>query len=100
MINQLTLIPKTIEPERLSQIESKLIASLKQARGLLSLKISDGPLMSPAGPPAFVKVIEASWESLEDMMAWTQTPAAQGDGDKDFLIENGAVLLFYEIKAL
>jgi len=43
-------------------------------------------------------VVEASWQSLEDFMAWVQSPAAQDD--KDFLIQSGAVLLFYEVKEL
>jgi hypothetical protein len=98
MINSLTLLPKSIDPERLDDLISKLIPSMKQANGLLELKVSEGPLMSPGGPPSYSKVIEASWESLEDIMAWAQTSAAQDD--KDFMIESGAILLFYEVKDL
>ena len=98
MISSLTLLPKSIDPERLDDLISKLIPSMKGANGLLELKVSQGPLMSPGGPPSYSKVIEASWESLEDFMAWTQTSAAQDD--KDFMIESGATLLFYEVKDL
>jgi|GEM_PF-3596540 len=98
MINSLTLLPKSIDVERVDDLLSKLISSVKQANGLLKLKVNEGPLMSPGGPSSYAKVVEASWQSLEDFMAWVQSPAAQDD--KDFLIQSGAVLLFYEVKEL
>ena len=54
--------------------------------------------MSPAGPPSYSKVVETTWESLEDFMAWVQNQTPEMQADKDFMIKNGAVLLFYEVK--
>jgi len=53
MINSLTLLPKSIDVERVDDLLSKLISSVKQANGLLKLKVNEGPLMSPGGglPP-------------------------------------------------
>ena len=98
MINVLALFPNTIDPEVLDELISKMIPAFKQGQGLCSLKISDGHVMSPGGPPPYSKVIEASFESLEDFMAWAQTPAAQAD--KKFMIESGIIRLYYEVNEL
>ena len=52
--------------------------------------------MSPGGPPSYSKVIEASFETLEDMMTWVQTPAAQAQ--KEVMVEKGVVMLYFEVK--
>ena len=80
LIHSITLIPKSMDPQRVDDTLSNLIPAFKQAQGLHSLKISEGHLMSPGSPPAYSKVIEASFKSLEDFMAW--------------------VLLFYEVNEL
>ena len=98
MIKSLTLIPKSIDPQYLDDILPNLIHSMKQSKGLVEITGNQGPLMSPGGPPAYSIVVEASWTSLEDFMAWAQTSAAQKD--KDFMITSGAALLFYEQKDL
>jgi len=100
MVNSLTLIPKSIDSEKLEDLLSKQIASMKRANGLRALKMSEGPLMSPGGPPSYSKVVETTWESLEDFMAWVQNQTSANHADKDFMIESGAILLFYEVKEL
>jgi hypothetical protein len=100
MINSLTLFPNSIEPEKMEGLLSKLIESMKKAKGLQEVKVSKDHLMSPGGPPAFAKVLETTWASLEDFMAWAQNQPPEDHADKDFLIENGAVLLFYEVEEL
>jgi len=100
MINLFILLPKSIDPERSDDLLSKLIPSIKQANGLLKLMVSEGPLMSPAGPPSYSKVIEASWESLEEFMAWVEAQTSDAQVDLDFMIESGAILLFYEVEDL
>jgi heme-degrading monooxygenase HmoA len=97
MIDMLTLIPRTIEAERADEIVSGLIRSMKDMDGFRAVKTSNGPLMSPGGRPDYAKVVEASWETLADMMAWVQS-AEDRDGDKDFLLANGGILLFYEVE--
>ena len=98
MINMLIVFPKSIDPEVLDDLLSKLVPSIKQALGFLSLKVSEGSLMSPGGPPSYSKVVEASFESLEDFMAWTQTPTAPAA--KDFMVNSGTIMLYYEVNEL
>ena len=100
MINSLTLIPNSIDSEKLEDLLSKQIASMKGANGLRALRMSEGHLMSPGGPPAYSKVVETAWDSLEDFMTWVQNQTPEDHVEKDFMIENGAILLFYEVKEL
>jgi hypothetical protein len=97
MINSLALFPYSIGPEKLEDLLSSQIESMKKAEGLLAIKMSEGNLMSPGGPPSFDKVLETSWNSLEAFMTWAQNQTPSDNADKDFLLENGAVLLFYEV---
>jgi hypothetical protein len=98
MIHVLTLFPNTIGPEELDDILSKIIPALKAADGLRSLKISEGRIMSPGGPPPYSKVTEAVFESLELFMAWVESPAAQST--TGLFIDSGIVRLFYEVNEL
>ena len=96
MINVLTLFPKSTDPKALDDyISSQMIPALKQAHSLRSLKLSVGDLMSPVGPPAYSKVVEASFDSMDDWWAYVQTPAAQAG--KDFLKSIDSAMLFYEV---
>lgn len=101
MVNMLALFPRTTVSEKIDELLSTLIASMKEAEGLLSLRVSDGPLMSPAGRPSYTRVLEASWKGMDTLMAWTQTPTVQtAQTDKEFMIESGVVMLFYEVDDL
>jgi hypothetical protein len=95
MVNMLTLFPRTVGAEKIDELLSTLIPSMKGATGLLLIKVSDGPLRSPAGRPSYTRVLEVSWKGMDALMVWTQTPAAQTD--KDFMIKNGAVMFFYDV---
>ena len=96
MIRVLSLIPNTMEENKRDQLVEKMIGALQQADGLRSLSISESHIMSPGGPPPYAKVVEASFDSLEDFMDWVQTPAAQAD--KEQMLGNGVVSIFYEVK--
>lgn len=98
MISSITLFPKSIDPKKIEDIVSKQISSTKSASGLKTLRVSDGDLMSPGGPPSYSKVVETTWESLEDFMAWAQNQSPEMQAEKKYLINNGAILLFYELK--
>jgi hypothetical protein len=98
MINVLTLFPKSADLKAIEDfISSQMIPTLKQVHGLRSLKLSVGDLMSPV-PPAYSKVVEASFDSMDDWWANTQTPEAQAE--KEFMISVGCVMLFYEVTKL
>ena len=98
MINTVTLFPRSISPEEVDDLLTNIIHSFKDADRLNSLKVSDGDIMSPGGPPSYSKVVEASFDTLEDMMMWVQTPAAQAQ--KGVMIEKGVVMLYFEVKEL
>jgi hypothetical protein len=100
MISSIALFPTSMNPEEIEELLSKQVASMKAAKGLQSLKASDGHLMSPGGPPAYSKALESSWDSLENFMAWVESQKPEDKADKDFMLENGAVLLFYEVNEL
>ena len=98
MINVLALFPNSIEPKTLDDLVTKMVPAMKGAPGLRSLKISEGHVMSPGGPPPYSKVIEATFESLEEFMAWVQTPAAQAD--KELMVDSGIIRIYYEVNEL
>ena len=100
MVKSLTLFPKSMDPEKIEELSSRFIESMKAIEGLQSLATSDGHLMSPGGPPAYSKVFESTWDSLENFMAWAQSQRPEDHADKNFMLENGAVLLYYEMKNL
>lgn len=101
MITSITLYPKTMDADQIEQqISSQLIPSLKKAQGFVGAKASDGHLMSPAGPPDYSKVVEFSFETLEDFYAWTQSGTEDQEDLKDQMIKAGVVMLFYEEKTL
>jgi hypothetical protein len=96
MIKSLVIIPKSIEPAKVGSFLSRHISSMKGARGLIKINESDGSIMSPGGPTPYSNVLTASWQSLEDFIAWAENHASEED--KNYMLENGATLLFYEVK--
>ena len=97
MIRVLSLIPNTIEENKRDQIVGKMIHAIQQADGLRSLYVSEGHIMSPGGPPPYSKVLEASFDSLEDFMTWVQNPASQADKEE---IMSNMVGIYYEVKEI
>jgi hypothetical protein len=100
VIKSLALFPTSMNPEKLEELLSKQVASMKSAKGLQSLTTSEDHLMSPGGPPAYSKVLESSWESIEDFLAWVGSQKPEDQADKNFMLDNGAVLLYFEVKEL
>ncbi len=99
MINVLFLFPKSADPKALDDLLSNgLVPGIQQARGLRSLKLSAGDLMSPGGPPPYSKVLEASFDSLDDVMAIVQSPAVQAR--RDYITSVGTLILMYEVSEL
>ena len=98
MISVLALFPNSIEDNVLDDLASKTISALQGADGMHSVKGSEGNIMSPGGPPPYSKVVEATFVSLESFMAWVQTPTAQVD--KEQMMRNGVVMIFYETNEL
>lgn len=74
MLDVLILFPKSAGSTELDDLVSnRMIPDLKRAQGLASLRVSSGDLMARGGPAPYSKVIEASFESLSDFMAFVGT---------------------------
>ena len=70
MINVMFLFPKSADPQTLDDFISKgLIPSLKNAKGVLSLRTNDGYIISRKGPPPYSRIVEASFDELENLIA-------------------------------
>ena len=99
MINVLFLFPKSTDPTALDDfLFNRLVPGINQARGLRSLKLSAGDLMSPGGPPPYSRVVQASFDSLDDVMAIVQSPETQAG--RDYIKSVGALILMYEVNEL
>ena len=96
MIQAITLFPPSIDSEVFESLFAELESSLKQFTGFLSIKVNKGHIMSPGGPPPFSKVIEFSFDSLENMMAWTQSDAAQSQ--KENMLKLNSIMIYFEVK--
>ena len=98
MINVLFLFPKSADLKTLDDfISNKFIPGVKQANGLRSLKLSAGDLMSPGGPPPYSRVVEASFDSLDEFMA---SVPPDGQPEKEYMKSLGTLILFYEVGEL
>ena len=97
MVNTLALFPISMETEKMEELLSSQISSMKKAEGVMSIRVSEGHLMSPGGPPSFSKVLESSWSSLEALMSWVQSQTPADNVAKDYMLESGVVLLYYEV---
>src|SRR4029450_11300302 len=98
MINVLFLFPKSADAKEVDDfLANRLIPAHKQAPDVRSLKVSDGDLMSPGGPPPYAKVVEVSFDSLNDTMAFVQS---QPQDAKERMQALGALILLYEVNEL
>jgi hypothetical protein len=96
MINVLFLFPKSADLTAVDDfIANRFVPNLKQISGLRSVNLSVGELMSAGGPPPYARVVEASFDALEPMMAHVQSPQAQAE--RETMKELGALILFYEV---
>lgn len=95
MVHTLILFSKYTVSKTLDEILSGIDSPVKQAHGFRTLKQSEGDIMSPMGPPPYSKVVEISFDSHEDVMAYAQSPEAQSA--KDYFKSLGALMLIYEV---
>lgn len=98
MIQAITLIPAQVDPEAIETILNLLKSSLEQTPGVLSIQVSRGYIMSPQGPPPYSKVIKFTFDSLENMMAWTQSPEAQHQ--KETMSKINPIMIYFEVEDL
>jgi len=99
MISNVILFPKSADTQAVDDFVANVLGpALKQAKGLHSLKVSNGPLMSPGGPTPYTKVVEANFDSLDDVMAFGGSASAQSTAEKMKAL--GGLILFYEVSDL
>ena len=96
MVKSLVIIPKSIESAKVDSLLSRHISSMKSSKGLIEINESDGAIMSPGGPTPYSNILSASWKTLADFIAWAENHASEED--KNYMLENGATLVFYEVK--
>jgi hypothetical protein len=99
MINLLILIPRTVKSQVVDNIFTKILPALKQAQGLCELKVSEGHIMSPGGPPPYSKVIEASFESLEVFLTWAKQ-ISTSQSVKELMVKNGIISIYFEVSEI
>jgi hypothetical protein len=107
MLDVLMLFPKAADPQELDRFLSEAIPAMKRAPGLRSLRVSAGELMARGAPPPYSKVVEASFESLADFMAFVQgagrrEEAAEGrtegdQRDEDLLDRLAPLIVFFDV---
>jgi uncharacterized protein (TIGR02118 family) len=96
VIKVLFLFPSSADRGALDAfIESTHVPFLKQTHGCRSVIVSSGDLMSPGGPPPFSRVVEASFETLGDVMATVEAPEAQSGRQQ--IRDLGTLVLMYEV---
>jgi hypothetical protein len=99
MLTVLYEFPKAINSKVLDEFLTRnLLPGLKQARGLQSLQLNAGELMSAGGPPPFSKVVQAYFSSLESIFEYVQSPT--GLATQEFLESTNTVIVFYDIQEL
>ena len=99
MVNILFLFPKPADPEELDDfVLNGLVPTVRQAEGLRSLKLSVDALMSPGGPPPYARILEASFDSLSDVMAVVESPGKQALDQRMKALD--ALILMYEVSEL
>ena len=94
MLDVLILFPKSAGSAELDDlVSSGIIPDLKVAQGLVSLRVSAGDLMARGGPPPYAKVIQASFESLPDFMAFVDARRQEDNARLDRL---EPLIVFFE----
>ena len=79
MLDVLFLYPRELDVAAIDgHLTQHLVPEFSKARGLRSLHVSDGTLMSRGGPSPYSRVLEASFDSLADWMALVDALNATG----------------------
>jgi hypothetical protein len=97
MVKVLFLFPKTADGNELDDAAKSVIEGLKTQPTVRSISGSTGHLMGGRDIP-YSRVMEASFDSLGDVMAYLDTP--RGNADKEAGKRLGVVTLLYETAEL
>ena len=96
MVNVLFLFPNSVDLTALDNfLFSGLIPRVRQVQGFRSIKVSDGDIRSPAGPPPYSKIVEITFDSFDEMMMILQSQKSQPD--KDLMASFEPLILLYDV---
>ena len=77
MLDVLILFPASAGTADVDAVVAAVVPSLSGVQGLRSIRVSTGDLMRRGGPSGYSRVIELSFDSLGDWMAWALAPERQ-----------------------
>jgi len=78
MLDVLILFPELAAPADVDAFVDRFVPDIQGTKGLRSIRVSTGDLMSQGAKPPYSRAIELSFESLPDWMAWVMTPEREG----------------------
>jgi hypothetical protein len=94
MLDVLMLFPSSAEAAAIDDFVTRFLPEIRQADGLHSLRVSKGDLMSRGGRPPYSRVIELSFESLDNWMGWVMAPQRFGKLEEFARVE--PLIMFFE----
>jgi hypothetical protein len=94
VIDVLILFPEPDDPPALDALLDQFVPDLKGAAGIHAVRMSAGDVMSRGGPPPYVRIVEARFESLADWMGWVMSPGRAEHGAEFDRFK--PVVLFFE----
>jgi hypothetical protein len=92
MLDVLMLFPSSGEVSEIDDFIAGFVADIKPTEGLRSLRVSTGDVMSRGARPPFNRVVELSFDSLDNWMAWVLAPARAPNQDAPERAAKGAAL--------
>ena len=97
VVGNLVLFPADGDAQAIDDfVRDSLVPAAKRAEGIVSVRVSDGPLMSPQGAPPYSKSVELTFESLAHMMAFGK---ARSEAERvRGVMSLGGLVLFYEVE--
>ena len=96
MVTVLFLFPKSVNLTALDDfLLNQLIPMVKQIQSFRSVKVSDGDIRSPSGPPPYSKIVELTFDTFDEMMMILQSQKAQPD--KSLMEGFGPLILLYDV---
>ena len=100
MIDVLSLFSREFDAAEVDKlIAERLIPQFTSAKGLRSLRLSDGTVMSRGGPSPYSRILEATFESLADWMAAVEGLRGMGasPAEREKLERLAPLVVYYEV---
>jgi hypothetical protein len=78
MLEVVTLFPESAAAADVDAFVDAFVPQMKGTKGLRSIRVSDGEMMSQGGKPPYSRAMLLSFDSLADWMAWVLVPEREG----------------------